>query len=154
MRAVLQRVKSASVEVDGAVVSQIGAGVLCFVGITKSDTAKELEYICRKILNTRLWPDDEKGKAWDQNVQQIGGEVLLVSQFTLYGRLNGNKLDFSRAMSPQPARDFYDNFVEQMKRAYVPERVKDGIFGAMMNVALVNDGPVTLIIDTNKDTDS
>ncbi|CAI7799040.1 unnamed protein product [Closterium sp. NIES-54] len=88
--------------------------------------------VCRKILNLRLWPNEKTGKAWDQSVSQRGYEVLLVSQFTLYGQPKGNKLDFHVAMPPQQASAFYDAFLHRVRRAYHPDRVKDGIFGAMM----------------------
>ncbi|GMH33116.1 hypothetical protein BSKO_00950 [Bryopsis sp. KO-2023] len=151
MRCVLQRVSSASVEVDGKVVSSIGAGLVCLIGVCAKDEAKDAEYISRKILNSRLWPNPEKNKGWDLNVQQMEHELLMVSQFTLYGRLNGNKLDFSRAMKPNEAREFYEAFVERVRLGYSKDKVKDGIFGAMMNVGLVNDGPVTLVLDSKQE---
>eukprot|EP00475_Leptophrys_vorax_P015180 TRINITY_DN21540_c0_g1_i2.p1 TRINITY_DN21540_c0_g1~~TRINITY_DN21540_c0_g1_i2.p1 ORF type:complete len:148 (-),score=5.33 TRINITY_DN21540_c0_g1_i2:47-427(-) len=106
--------------------------------------------MCRKILNLRMWPNEKSGRAWDQSVSQRGYEVLLVSQFTLYGQPKGNKLDFHVAMPPQQARPFYEAFVERVRRAYKGDKVKDGVFGAMMDVHLVNSGPVTLFIDSRK----
>lgn len=104
----------------------------------------------RKILGIRLWPSKERTpvKAWDLSVSSSGLEVLCVSQFTLYGRLSGNKPDYSKAMAPGPARAAYDAFVARLRESYVPERVRDGAFGAMMDVALVNDGPVTWVLDS------
>ncbi|GFR49585.1 hypothetical protein Agub_g11651 [Astrephomene gubernaculifera] len=148
MRAVIQRVSSASVSVDGEVVSSIGPGLLCLIGIKESDTVKDLEFICKKILTVRAWPHPETAKAWDINVTTAGHEILLVSQFTLYARLKKPKPDYSKAMGPQPARELYSQLVEEVRRQYVAERVKDGVFGAKMDVALVNDGPVTYVLDS------
>ncbi|XP_078174893.1 D-Tyr-tRNA(Tyr) deacylase family protein isoform X2 [Carex rostrata] len=149
MRAVVQRVLSASVEVEGRIVSEIGPGLLVLVGIHESDTDSDADYICRKVLNMRLFPNDNTGKAWDQSVVQRNYGVLLVSQFTLYGVLKGNKPDFHVAMPPQKAKPFYASLVEKFQKAYSNEVVKDGIFGAMMKVNLVNDGPVTMQLDSS-----
>ncbi|XP_024524449.1 D-aminoacyl-tRNA deacylase isoform X1 [Selaginella moellendorffii] len=172
MRAVVQRVLSARVEVDGQVVSQIGQGLLVLVGISESDTKEDADFLCRKILNMRLFVNDKTGKAWDQNVMQKNFDVLLgideciatlicfffsfhclVSQFTLYGFLKGNKPDFHLAMPPLQAKDFYSKFVEAVAHSYSKDKVKDGIFGALMQVHLVNDGPVTLQLDSRKPGD-
>ncbi|CAI5492311.1 unnamed protein product, partial [Closterium sp. Naga37s-1] len=118
--------------VEGRVVAEIGAGLCVLVGVMAGDGEQDCDYMCRKILNLRLWPNEKTGKAWDQSVSQRGYEVLLVSQFTLYGQPKGNKLDFHVAMPPQEASAFYDAFVHRVRRAYHPDRVKDGIFGAMM----------------------
>ncbi|GAB4814359.1 hypothetical protein N2152v2_001405 [Parachlorella kessleri] len=97
----------------------------------------------------RIWPDEGKSRAWDLNVKQKEYEVLCVSQFTLYGRLQKTKPDFSKAMLAQQARDFYQQFLERLRKEYgLPERIKDGMFGAMMSVSLVNDGPVTFTLDS------
>lgn len=148
MRAVVQRVTNASVSVDGEIVSKIGPGLLCLIGISEGDQESDAEFIARKILNIRLWPSEKK--AWDLNVQQQQYELLCVSQFTLYGRLKGNKPDFSKAMGPQPARELYDKFVLRLQQSYAADKVKDGVFGAMMAVELVNDGPVTFLLDSEK----
>ncbi|CAM6112643.1 unnamed protein product [Calypogeia fissa] len=150
MRAVLQRVLSARVEVEGRVVSSIGPGILVLVGLLDTDTEADAEYICRKILNTRLFPNEKTGKGWDLSVMQQNYEVLLVSQFTLYGQLKGNKLDFHVAMPPERAKPFYESLVQRVSNAYRADAVKDGLFGAMMQVHLVNDGPVTIQLDTQK----
>ncbi|KAJ1685004.1 hypothetical protein LUZ63_016394 [Rhynchospora breviuscula] len=149
MRAVVQRVLSASVEVEGRIVSEIGPGLLVLVGIHEADTHSDADYICRKVLNMRLFPNEETGKAWDQSVVQRDYGVLLVSQFTLYGVLKGNKPDFHVAMPPQKAKPFYASLVEKFQKAYSSDAVKDGIFGAMMKVNLVNDGPVTMQLDSS-----
>ncbi|KFM25033.1 D-tyrosyl-tRNA(Tyr) deacylase [Auxenochlorella protothecoides] len=143
MRTVIQRVKSASVSVDGEVVSSIGPGLLCYIGLGKDDSEEDAAYIIRKILGIRLWPSQDGKKPWHRNVQDVDGSVLCVSQFTLFGRLSGNKPDYSRAQSPNTARDQYHAVLEALGKAYRPERVRDGVFGAMMDVASVNDGPET-----------
>ncbi|CAH8345399.1 unnamed protein product [Eruca vesicaria subsp. sativa] len=148
MRAVIQRVSSSSVTVDGRIVSEIGPGLLVLIGIHESDTDADADYICRKVLNMRLFTNETTGRGWDQNVMQRGYGVLLVSQFTLYGFLKGNKPDFHVAMPPEKAKPFYASLVERFQRAYNPEAVKDGVFGAMMKVNLVNDGPVTMQLDS------
>ncbi|KAG0568622.1 hypothetical protein KC19_6G034000 [Ceratodon purpureus] len=150
MRAVVQRVTSARIEVDGKTVSEIGHGLLVLVGLLDSDTDVDSEFICRKILNMRLFQNEKTGKPWDQNVMQKNYEVLLVSQFTLYGVLKGNKPDFHVAMPPQLAKPFYESLVQRVRKAYKPDAVKDGVFGAMMQVHLVNDGPVTMNLDSRK----
>ncbi|CAJ2637679.1 D-aminoacyl-tRNA deacylase isoform X5 [Trifolium pratense] len=113
MRAVVQRVESASVEVEGRIVSEIGPGLLVLVGIHDSDTESDADYICRKVLNMRLFPNEDTGKAWDHSVVQKNYQVLLVSQFTLYGFLKGNKPDFHVAMAPQRAKPFYASLVDR-----------------------------------------
>ncbi|KAJ0081240.1 hypothetical protein Patl1_10598 [Pistacia atlantica] len=148
MRAVVQRVTSASIEVDGRIVSEIGPGLLVLVGLHESDTDSDADFICRKVLNMRLFPNENTGKGWDFNVMQKNYGVLLVSQFTLYGILKGNKPDFHVAMPPQKARPFYDSLVEKFRKSYNPDAIKDGVFGAMMKVNLVNDGPVTMQLDS------
>lgn len=148
MRAVIQRVKHASVSVDGEIVSKIGPGLLCLIGCEADDAEHDADYICRKVLNTRLFKEDGTNRAWSKSVKEIDGEVLLVSQFTLHAQLRGRKPDFHRAMPPQEASAFYERFVERVRVAYDPKRVQDGIFGAMMDVKLENEGPVTVILDS------
>ncbi|XP_006414099.2 D-aminoacyl-tRNA deacylase [Eutrema salsugineum] len=150
MRAVIQRVSSSSVTVDGRIVSEIGPGLLVLIGIHESDTDSDADYICRKVLNMRLFSNETTGKGWDQNVMQRNYGVLLVSQFTLYGFLKGNKPDFHVAMPPEKAKPFYASLVEKFQKAYNPDSVKDGVFGAMMKVSLVNDGPVTMQLDSSQ----
>ncbi|XP_058195913.1 uncharacterized protein LOC131312158 isoform X4 [Rhododendron vialii] len=124
MRAVVQRVAAASVEVEGRIVSAIGAGLLVLVGLHESDVDSDADYICRKVLNMRLFPNEKTGKNWDQNVMQRSYGVLLVSQFTLYGILKGNKPDFHVAMSPERAKPFYASLVDKFRRSYNPDAVK------------------------------
>ncbi|KAG2417258.1 D-tyrosyl-tRNA(Tyr) deacylase [Aspergillus terreus] len=142
MKAVLQRVKSASVTVDGQLISSIGKGILVLAGVGKEDTEKDADSLVGRILKARLWPDDNGGQ-WKKNVQDIEGEVLCVSQFTLYGNLKkGNKPDFHDAADVETARKLYDYFFQRLRAAYKPERVQNGVFQAMMEVELKNDGPV------------
>ncbi|CAL8464211.1 g3746 [Coccomyxa elongata] len=152
MRTVVQRVRSASVEVDGKLVSSIGPGLLCLIGVRDTDTVADQEFLCRKLLNFRIWPSEDSSKSWDQNVVQKGYELLLVSQFTLYAMAKGNKPDYHLAMPPDQAREFYQQFLERVRTEYQGDRIKDGVFGAMMNVSLVNDGPVTLQFDSQNPT--
>lgn len=150
MRAVVQRVASASVEVEGRTVSEIGPGLLVLIGIHDSDVDSDADYICRKVLNMRLFPNESTGKAWDQNVMQRNYGVLLVSQFTLYGILKGNKPDFHVAMPPERAKPFYQSLVDKFQKSYNLSSVKDGVFGSMMKVNLVNDGPVTMQLNSSQ----
>jgi len=144
MRVVLQRVSRASVTVDGEVVGEIGRGLLLLVGITAGDTLKEAQWLVQKCLGLRIWPD-EAGKM-DRSVQDIGGSVLAVSQFTLYGDASrGRRPDFIKAARPEVAKPLFDAFVAALQASGTP--VATGIFGADMAVELVNDGPVTLVID-------
>ncbi|KAF7889927.1 uncharacterized protein EAF02_002342 [Botrytis sinoallii] len=148
MKAILQRVLSASVKVDKQLVSSIGKGILVFAAVAPGDTEKDAESLAAKVLKMRLW-DDENGGRWKHNVQDIQGEVLCVSQFTLLASTKkGSKPDFHGAMGGDQARELYQLFVTKVQQGYTSERVKDGVFQAMMEVALVNDGPVTLEMST------
>jgi len=145
MRALAQRVFQASVIVDGTLVSHIGVGLLVFLGIKFDDTSDDTNYIIRKLLNLRVFPDNNCNM--NKSVVDVGGEILLVSQFTLYGDCRkGNRPSFAKAMPPEKAKEFYANFLDRLKSEY--KYVKDGIFGADMKVSLVNDGPVTIFIDS------
>lgn len=135
-------------------VSEIGPGLLVLVGLHESDTDSNADYICRKVLNMRLFTNGSTGRGWDQNVMQRNYEVLLVSQFTLYGVLKGNKPDFHVAMPPQKAKPFYESLVDKFRKAYRPDAIKDGVFGAMMKVNIVNDGPVTMQLDSSQSSKS
>ncbi|KAM7540861.1 hypothetical protein Aperf_G00000021421 [Anoplocephala perfoliata] len=153
MRAVIQRVKSASVHVEGQLVSEIGRGLLVLVGLSRDDEEKDLVYMARKIANIRLFEDPVKQKRWDKSVKDIGGEILCVSQFTLHSQLKGNTLDFHLAMSSTASRTVYESFLSKVREQFKdPDRVKDGAFGEMMDVSLVNDGPVTITLDSRKST--
>uniref|UniRef100_A0A1A7WCT0 D-aminoacyl-tRNA deacylase n=1 Tax=Iconisemion striatum TaxID=60296 RepID=A0A1A7WCT0_9TELE len=143
MRAVVQRVTAASVTVGGEQVSSIGRGLCVLLGISGDDTQKDAEYIVRKILNLRLF-EDENGRAWSKSVMEREFEVLCVSQFTLQCILKGNKPDFHSAMPAELAQPFYCSILENMKSSYKPEMIKDGVFGAYMQLHIQNDGPVTI----------
>ncbi|WPH01604.1 putative aminoacyl-tRNA hydrolase [Acrodontium crateriforme] len=149
MKTVLQRVKSASVTVDGQLISTIGKGLLVFAAVDKNDEIKDAESMASKVLKVKLW-EDESGTKWKKNVQELGGEILCVSQFTLMATTKkGNKPDFHKAAAPTKGKELYDTFFSQVRKLYQEDRVKDGVFQAMMDVSLVNDGPVTIQIDTN-----
>jgi D-tyrosyl-tRNA(Tyr) deacylase len=147
MRAVVQRVKSASVRVDDEVTGAIDAGILLLLGAGKGDTDDDLKWTLQKVLNLRIFPDEE-GKM-NLSLLDVGGELLVVSQFTLYGDCRkGRRPSFFPAMDPEPAEAMYDRFVERARDQGV--HVETGVFGAMMDVELINDGPVTLLIDSEK----
>ena len=152
MRAVIQRVLSASVAVDGEVVSSIGPGLMVLVGVREGDTRDDMEWLANKVIKARLFESAE-GKAWGASVAAAEKEVLFVSQFTLYGSFaKGNKPDLHNAMPPSPAKAMYEAFLQHVRDVVYPEgahRIKDGVFGAMMQVSLVNDGPVTMVLDSN-----
>ncbi|XP_046650870.1 D-aminoacyl-tRNA deacylase-like [Daphnia pulicaria] len=148
MKAVIQRVLSAKVTVDGTEVSSIGKGVLAFVGISVNDTEKDAEYIARKILNLRIF-EDANQKRWAKSTSDLNLEILCVSQFTLYHKLKGNKPDFHYAMGPKESKILYEKVLTLLKTMYDPLLIKDGVFGAHMCVQLENDGPVTIEIESN-----
>ncbi|XP_046835576.1 D-aminoacyl-tRNA deacylase 1 [Vespa crabro] len=146
MKAVIQRVTSASVTVDNKVINSIGNGLCVLIGITRGDTLADIKYIVRKILNTKIFENDKK--KWSASVMDKQYEILCISQFTLYHVLKGNKLDFHRAMPAQESEPFYKIFLNELGKNYKPELIKDGIFGAMMEVSIQNSGPVTLEIES------
>ena len=145
MRVVVQRVTSSQVEVDGQVVGKIGRGLNLLVGISGTDTETELDWMARKCLDLRLFPDGESGR-FDQSVQDIQGELLVISQFTLYGDCRkGRRPSFDAAAEPARAEALYERFVEKLRASGL--KVETGKFGAMMQVAIANDGPVTILLD-------
>ena len=147
MRAVIQRVKSASVTVEGNIVSEIQKGLLVFLGVAQEDTPADVDYMASKIANLRIFEDDE-GRM-NLSILDIGGEALVVSQFTLYGDCRkGRRPSFIHAARPEKADPLYQAFMDEISRLGVP--VKAGIFQAMMDVELINDGPVTMMLDSNK----
>lgn len=146
MRAVVQRVSSASVTIAGREVGAIGRGLLVLLGIEKNDTPEAGAWLARKLAAARLFAD-ESGKL-NLDLRQVGGRALVVSQFTLFGTLDkGTRPDFHRAAPPAEARALYEAFLTQLERELAAP-VAHGEFGADMQVALVNDGPVTLVIDS------
>ena len=145
MKAIIQRVDSASVSVDEKIISEIKKGLLILIGIHKDDKQEDADYLMRKILSLRIFDDQEK--FMDKSVNDFNLEILFVSQFTLCASCKkGNRPSFDKAMSPKDAKVFYQNFVEKFKQNY--SKVKDGIFGAYMKVNLINDGPVTIILES------
>ena len=147
MRAVVQRVKSASVKVDGELVSEIGAGVLIFLGVAHEDTTTELEYIANKVANLRIFEDVE-GKM-NCSLLEAGGAALVVSQFTLYGDCRkGRRPSFIKAARPETANALYEQFITALEQQNI--RTQGGTFQAMMDVQLINDGPVTILLDSDK----
>ena len=147
MRVVLQRVKSASVTVDDQVIGKVGKGYMLLVGFTHDDLIEDIDYIARKVANARLFAD-ENGKI-NLSIKQVQGAILSVSQFTLYASTkNGNRPGFGAAQKPELAKENYHYFNEKL-RSYGIE-VQTGQFGADMDVALVNDGPITIIYDSNQ----
>jgi D-tyrosyl-tRNA(Tyr) deacylase len=150
MRAVVQRVLRASVSVDGKILSQIERGLCVLVGIHANDTDKDLDFIAKKIIALRLFESKDGSKGWSTSVHDNNLDILLVSQFTLYAKLKGNKPDFHESMAPALSKGFYARFVERVRALHAPNNVLDGEFGGYMLVDLVNDGPVT--IDLNSDS--
>ncbi|KAI9025879.1 D-tyrosyl-tRNA deacylase [Phycomyces nitens] len=153
MRAVLQRVTRASVTVDNQIVGSIQKGICVLVGIATDDVEKDVDYMVNKILNVRVFDDQATGAMWKAGAKQAGLEILCVSQFTLQGQTTkGNKPDFHRAMRTDDAKSMYELFLSKLGKAYDPAKIKDGKFGEMMSVEIINDGPVTLELDSRKFT--
>ncbi|WFO86188.1 D-tyrosyl-tRNA(Tyr) deacylase [Bacillus velezensis] len=147
MKLVVQRVTEASVTVDGAVSGRIGPGIMALVGITHEDTEEDAAYLADKIVNLRIF-DDESGKM-NLSLLDTGGEILSVSQFTLYGETKkGRRPNFMNAAKPDQAVLLYEKWNELLREKGV--KVETGIFGAMMDVQLTNSGPITLIMDSKQ----
>ena len=147
MRIIIQRVTSSQVEVAGIVVGKINRGLNLLVGIASSDTEAEIDWMVRKCLELRLFPGEESTSGrWEKSVMEIGGELLVVSQFTLYGDCRkGRRPSFDRSAAPEEARRLYEKFVGKLRQSGL--RVETGEFGAMMQVSIENDGPVTLLLE-------
>ena len=147
MRAVVQRVSSARVTVDGRLVGEIGQGLLVLLGASCSDDQDDVVYVVRKILGLRIFQNSD-GKM-DLSIAEVNGAVMVVSQFTLYGDVRkGRRPSFDEAAPPESARPLYDSVIEGIRDVGV--KVATGEFGAMMDVSLVNNGPVTLLVDSAK----
>jgi D-tyrosyl-tRNA(Tyr) deacylase len=147
MRVVIQRVRSSQVFVNGEIVGKIGRGLNLLVGIASTDTEVELNWMTRKCLDLRLFPSEKGEDKWEKSVQDIQGELLVISQFTLYGDCRkGRRPSFSNSASPEIAENLYHKFVEKLRQSGL--KVETGKFGAMMNVLIENDGPVTLLLET------
>lgn len=144
MKALIQRVKQASVIAEGSLVSSIEAGLLVFLGIGHEDGTKQIEWIVRKILSLRVFENEGK---LDFNVQQVKGSILVVSQFTLYANcLKGSRPDFMQSAKTGPANIIYHRFLDHLKKQY--PLVEKGVFQAHMEINLINDGPVTLMLES------
>ncbi|NLX70170.1 MAG: D-tyrosyl-tRNA(Tyr) deacylase [Clostridiales bacterium] len=147
MRAVVQRVKHAHVIVQNEKVGQIEKGLLVFLGVEKGDNESDLNYIVDKVAGLRIF-EDEGGKM-NLSVQDVGGSILAVSQFTLYGDCRkGRRPSFIQAAEPDVAKRYYDLFIQRIDEKGIP--VAQGVFQAMMEVSLINDGPVTILLDSKK----
>ena len=145
MRAVIQRVKEAEVKISGKTVGKIGKGLLVLLAVHVDDTEDKIEKMATKIINLRIFGD--QADKMNLSVKDMGGEILVVSQFTLYGDISkGNRPSFIESAKPDKAVPYYEKFVEKIKVSGL--KTATGEFGAMMEVGLVNDGPVTIIIDT------
>ncbi|SJZ36189.1 D-tyrosyl-tRNA(Tyr) deacylase [Cetobacterium ceti] len=145
MRGVVQRVTKASVTVDGEIIGKIEKGLLVLLGVTHSDSEKEVKWLSKKIKDLRIF-EDEDGKM-NLGLEDIKGDILVVSQFTLYGDcIKGRRPSFIEAAKPEMANKLYEKFIEELKNYNI--KVETGEFGADMKVELLNDGPVTLVIDT------
>jgi D-tyrosyl-tRNA(Tyr) deacylase len=146
MRVVIQRVTSASVSIDTKIHNEIGNGLLVLVGFEEGDSSEDIQWISKKIVDLRIFSDLE-GKM-NLSIKEIQGELLVVSQFTLFASTKkGNRPSFIRSAKPAIAIPLYEKFIEILN-SHLPDRIKTGIFGADMKVALVNDGPVTILMDS------
>ena len=150
MKAVVQRVKSASVKiVEQNYFQQIDKGLLILLGIKSGDTLEDIKFVADKCCNLRIFEDDED--KMNRSVKEVNGEILIISQFTLYGETaKGNRPSFTDAAKPDEAIPLYEEFVSRVKKNLGDENVKVGIFGAMMDIQLVNYGPVTVIVESKK----
>ena len=146
MKVVLQRVTSASVTIESKIVAQIDNGLLVLVGIEDADTQEDVQWLCQKIVNLRIFADENE--VMNCSVKDIQGDIIVVSQFTLHANTKkGNRPSYIKASKPEIAIPLYENFVRQMKLE-LGKKIQTGQFGADMKVALINDGPVTIIIDS------
>ena len=148
MRAVIQRAAKAMVSVDGRITGEIGRGLVVLLGIGREDNDRDIEYLADKIINLRVF-EDENGKM-NISLAEIGGELLVVSQFTLYGDCRkGKRPGYDKAARPETAEVLYERFVERCRSLGV--KTETGVFQALMQVELQNDGPVTLLLDSKKE---
>jgi D-tyrosyl-tRNA(Tyr) deacylase len=148
MKLFLQRVSAGSVTVDGQVIGEIGEGIVCLVGIHRDDADPDVDASVRKLLSVALFPGED-GSPWQRTVAEVGGSLLLVSQFTLHARTSsGRRPDFSRSMGGDRAGGVFEAFVQKVRQAYDPAKVQTGAFGADMAVHVVNEGPTTFMFDS------
>ncbi|CCW60131.1 unnamed protein product [Phytomonas sp. EM1] len=149
MKIVIQRALRGVATVDGEIIGSIGKGMVVLIGIDRDDKQEDMNYIAHKILTVRIWPNEE-GKAWDRNVKEINGGILMVSQFTLTHTLKGCRPDFHRAMPPEGALEMFKSICDKLRAEYDPDKIATGKFQHYSNIEIVNDGPVTLLIDSKK----
>jgi D-tyrosyl-tRNA(Tyr) deacylase len=148
MKAVIQRVSSASVTIDSKIVAEIQKGLLVLVGIGDADTQEDTNWLCQKIANLRIFGDEND--VMNLSVKDIDGEITVVSQFTLQASTKkGNRPSYIKASKPDVAIPIYEGFVQQLEKE-LGKKVQTGVFGADMKVSLINDGPVTIVIDSKK----
>ncbi|MFT4670490.1 MAG: D-tyrosyl-tRNA(Tyr) deacylase [Flavobacteriaceae bacterium] len=146
MRVVVQRVKKASVEVAGEIVSKIGCGFLILLGVETEDSQVDIDWLCAKIAKLRVFSDAED--AMNNSILDVRGDIIVVSQFTLHASVKkGNRPSFIKAARPEIAIPLYESFIKQMETE-LGKKVQTGVFGAMMDISLINDGPVTIVIDS------
>ena len=146
MRATIQRVSEASVTIDGNIKSKIALGLLVLAGFEETDTSEDLEWMSNKIVNLRIFNDE--GGLMNLSVKDVSGEVIIVSQFTLHASTKkGNRPSYIKASKPEIAIPIYENFVKKLHFEF-GKKIQTGVFGANMKVSLVNDGPVTIVIDS------
>ena len=146
MRVVLQRVLNADVKIDGKITGKINRGYVLLVGFTHDDTTEDIKSVSKKIVNLRIFEDENEKMNYDLN--SVKGEILSISQFTLYAKLDGRRPSFTNAMAFEQASKMYDLFNEELRSYNI--KVATGIFGADMKINLVNDGPVTILIDSKE----
>lgn len=145
MIALVQRVNKASVEVGGETISEIGEGILVFLGIDKNDSKKDVEYLADKVVNLRIFEDNNS--KMNLSIKDVGGEIMVISEFTLAGDCKkGNRPSFDKAMPPEEAEKLYRDFIDSLRSKGIP--VKEGVFRSFMHVSLINEGPVTFILNT------
>lgn len=146
MRALIQRVTQASVSINEQEKGKINQGLLILLGIEEKDNQEDIDWLCRKIAQLRIF-DDQEG-VMNLSIQEIGGEIMVISQFTLHARVKkGNRPSYIKAARPETAMPLYEKFISGL-RAFITSEIKTGEFGALMKVSLTNDGPVTIFIDT------
>lgn len=151
MRALVQRVKQSSVSIEGNLHSSIGTGILILLGVKKGDVEGDAVYVAEKCAALRIF-DDEEGKM-NRSVRDVQGDVMVVSQFTLYGETQrGNRPSYTDAADPQLAESLYDKFVLEMRKLIGTEKVQSGVFRAMMDVGIINAGPVTVMVESKINT--
>jgi D-aminoacyl-tRNA deacylase len=146
MRVVIQRVSEASLSIEGKITSAIKGGILILIGIEEADNKEDIEWLAQKIINLRIFPD--KNAVMNLSVKETNGEILLISQFTLQASTKkGNRPSYIKAAKPDIAVPIYESFIAALEKL-AEKKIKTGVFGADMKVALINDGPVTIVIDS------